>query len=129
MRELEAKEPKRVPYKQKPLFTIDKNARKMPKDFTVSEDTFNSALDMGYSVQDLNDEIVKFVAYYTDGKGRSKRYRNWQHHFIYGWLDISYRNGYLKRNDKFYKLSGDEGRKESIKALTDPNLFSEFEEE
>lgn len=131
MKEREAREPEKIaqkPVKQKPLFKVDKYAAKMPSNFSVESDIIKIAIDLGYAPQEVGDEAVKFVHYYTQGKGRAKRYRDWNHEFVYGWLDRSHKYGYIKRNGEIYKLDANEERVKSIKTVLDPNFFGDIED-
>lgn len=119
-----AKEAK--PVKQVPLF-VNKG-----KKLLVVLDDFKSrareeALGLGYSIEDITDELAKFVHYYTVKQKRTLS-EDWVHKFNYEWLSRNYQKGYIKRNGQFYRLNSNDERLNSIRTLTDPNLFNEIED-
>lgn len=122
----QAEEPKTVVVKPSKKLKFDKDAKIMPKGFTLDQDVIDTAINLGYNSEDVGYESVKFVRYYTEGKGRSRRERDWGYQFIYGWLDRNYKNGYTKRNGVFYTISANEERRNAIERLVTTDIFADI---
>lgn len=98
-----------------------RNFETMPIDFEINRDIIMVAVEMGYDFADVVDEAGKYTNYYKNTeKGSKRKHNNWHDNFIYGWLDNSYKRGYLKRNGRFYKLSANDERLEKLREHSKP---------
>jgi hypothetical protein len=122
----EVKEKSSAPFNPRQQKAFKNDGFTLPLDFKLEYDIIQIALSLGYSDEDIQDEFVRFLYYYTKGKGHKFKYLNWYHKFVHEWLNNNYKNGRIKRNGKLYKSDANTERSESIRKLLDPNLFADI---
>jgi hypothetical protein len=104
-----------------------KNGLKLEKDFTLRDETLELLEEKGYTREDVQDEVLKFIGYYTDGNGSKQVSNDWDWRFLTFWIDNVYKRGHILRNGKFYgNKAGKETRLESAERFYGEDMFAEY---
>lgn len=107
--------------KQKKLF---REGFTMPENYVLMETASSDLVEQGFEQDDVDYEFSRFKQYYTQGKGKLRKHYNWEISFC-EWMNRNYRNGYLKRYGKVYRVDANEERVSEYRRQANTDLFAD----